>query len=394
MRATRHTLVVWAAAGLSFVMATAGSFLLTRQLRGPMATGRYTAPSVPAAVAVVSEAPAFDVLGWEALSSDARAQMVQDIRLSPAECHLRLEEALQLPGERRSRMLKLLLSDWALREPAAAAAWAVEHLSQADEAIFEDLARTWAASDAMALARWVDAHHDGDYTLNPDPFRISTILAAQDPVAWAEFTDMKCFSGGSFDPPEFMDRWLSTPEDRARIGQALIGKPGYDPKEPEALRRKLERDDLSRSSQSKQYWNALFEKTAAVWHLKDPAACAAWLSGFSREAQLAGQYFMERADREPAAFEAEDAADREAARQAEAAAMADAAAEPPPPPRPFQERLPVTAPPSGAGEDQARSDWSDWWRIDRQAAEAFLNSAAWPDDLKFRARARAYSSAP
>ena len=94
----------------------------------------------------------------------------------------------------------------------------------------------------------------------------------------------------------------------------------------------------------KKYWNALFEKTAAVWHPKDPAACAAWLSGFPEEAQLAANYFIERADHEPGTFLGD---------KTEVRANPDtqiAQETPPSQPLPYPERLPATAPPPGAAE--------------------------------------------
>lgn len=79
----------------------------------------------------------------------------------------------------------------------------------------------------------------------------------------------------------------------------------------------------------------------------------------------------------------------------------DKTAEPAPPTSPAaplpplpEQRLTTEPPVPGPAEDAARKDWSDWWRTNPAAAESFLTTAAWSDGLKFRARAKAYSSAP
>jgi hypothetical protein len=237
--------------------------------------------------------------------------------------------------------------------------------------------RVWAVHNGLEMAHWWDemVAHGAIYRAKDHCNlleSVGTSLLRHDPLAAAEFQEMACAKSEFFARPgdHFIRRRITTPAEIQAMAAAVTGHVSYV-SDGEKLQVYLRQDATPRHTDKKDVWNVMFEDTAVAWHRSDPAACDAWLQTFPENAQTAARHFISK-----------DEASRST----------------PPPvkpePIPPQQRLTELPPVPGPAEAAARKDWSDWWRSDPTAAEAFLSNAAWSDDLKFRARAKAYSSKP
>ena len=101
--------------------------------------------------------------------------------------------------------------------------------------------------------------------------------------------------------------------------------------------------------------NELFEETAVAWHRMDPEGCEACSNMAGECTEGRGTSLQKRK-------------------------KTDADVAPAPAPQPMAR--PTLAAPADYASDQARRDWAAWWREDAVAAEAFLNTADWPAELK------------
>jgi hypothetical protein len=284
-----------------------------------------------------------------------------------------LQQCLSRTEPERTSLLSLLLLDWAATEPAAACEWALSHLEGAAKSqCVQDLVRTWANRDGLALAEWYNAFvvREGRAKLNGRPIDIdiSSTLAQYDPVAYGRFAEMECNRDSVVWGMNF-ERSLRSLDTVKDIGMRLSGQVEYI-QDLTKLRKDLAIDSSGRCAPNKWGWNELFERTSVAWHRMDAEGCEAWLNTWPENAQMAARYSIAKAEAE-----------------ARPAAVAPAPVTEP------AQRPSAQAPGTGAW-DQARADWSAWWRTDAAAAEAFLNASEWPEDLKFRARAKAYSSPP
>ncbi len=285
--------------------------------------------------------------------------------LTESECERMLETAHLLPEAPRSKTVSLLILQWAQTDPAAAAEWCLSHQGdRLNSAELRDLVAMWASRDGMGLARWWEERGEGDpgWAARPNTACVMHALIAGDPPAAASLVAGLNDSGGLWQRIDFVAS-LVTPEDVRKAMRSVEGQVAYSA-EGKALAAELAISGSAHSPAEKQGWNLLFEATAVALHKTDPAACDLWLTGFQENAQQAARHSIARAEKPDV-----------------------------PPSLPFDRANPAAVP---AANESARTcdQWSDWWRAEPQAAEAFLNAAAWPDDLKFRARAKAYSSAP
>lgn len=306
------------------------------------------------------------------------------LRGIPAEQRLALLQAcLQSPGPERSALLSLLLAEWTESEPSQAAEWIFSHLKGAEaRKCLADVLRTWAARDGKSLAEWANDHfqkYGRDLTS-----AAMDALQRHDPLWFARMSEMECHRDSVWSGMEFDS--LRAPGAAKAISSQLEGHVAYI-SDADEMGRAVALGSTGRHGKQKWGWNELFESTAVRWYAEDPAACDHWLNGFPVNAQAAARHFIteaenkEKAEAAAEAFPAEVLSGPVPETQAAAAVSA-------PPPRPDS-----AAPAAGAAEQQT-SAWRQWWRADPAEAEAFLNSAAWPEDLKFRARAQAYASAP
>jgi hypothetical protein len=311
------------------------------------------------------------------LSAQLAAAMAND----PTRREILLAEAKQRPEPERSDLLFAMLTGWASVDPQAAAEWAFVELADLGNGprrmALLTISETWAARDAMGLARWLN---DKNLSKHKDLLFIEDEMTESfrrhDPLALAAFQEMPvCYSahfGGPGD--DVPQRLLDSPAFIQQMSTAVQGHVSYT---TENFQAQLDVQSSTRHAKGKDVWNMLFEQTAVAWHRTDAAACEAWMQTFPETAQTAAKYFI-----------AKDVRDR---------APKSAPAEPSPPPVPAlppAQRLTIHPPAPGPAEDTARGDWSEWWRQDPAAAETFLNTATWSADLKFRARAKAYSSKP
>jgi hypothetical protein len=149
---------------------------------------------------------------------------------------------------------------------------------------------------------------------------------------------------------------------------------------------------------TKNGWNELFEQTAIAWHRMNPAKCDAWLSTWPENAQLVARNFIDSTESQSKnkANPAPEPQTTATAPELGQTAHSESSGIVPPAQRHSSQppSLPDAAAPASGTADRQVEAWKQWWRGDAAAAEAFLNTATWPQDLKFRARAQAYSSAP
>lgn len=308
--------------------------------------------------------------------------------LSPDQRLAFLQECLQRNEPERSTFLTLLLSQWAETEPASAAEWILANLQgEASSKCIHELTRTWAARDGEALAHWVDDLMRKNPTDRAKVFMGTAIVALgqQDPFRQASLAGMESNRESTW-PRQLMDniRHLRTPEAVKAMGARLEGQVAYIDDLNE-LKRQFARGSGDRDIAAKNLFNQLFEDTAVAWHRMKPEECDAWLNTFPENARLVARHVIEKAEtkEKEKADAAPEASPTETVGQT---APEPQAAAPPPRPDP--------AAPAAGSVSQQVSAWQQWWRTEPEAAEAFLNSAVWPGDLKFKARAKAYASAP
>ncbi|MES2709442.1 MAG: hypothetical protein V4726_22780 [Verrucomicrobiota bacterium] len=314
---------------------------------------------------------------WPAM--DAKAKLACSLGLrgaSPERRSALLQECLRRAGPERGTLLAILLSEWAETEPAAAMEWALAH-PEGEITIqnFHDIMHTWAARHGQGLAEWANA-----YRLKPPDGPVFSVmghvlnsLGLHDPVAYANFLEMESNKGFVTSGRSF-ENSLRTEAEIKSMAARLSGHVAYADN-PTEFQRALSQESSARhaGNGTKSGWNELFESTATAWHRMSPAECDAWLSTFPENAQAAARHFMMKARL--------------------TRIVEESMAGPNPPeirslPRPD---APAPAPESAAGQVAA---WGQWWHGEPAAAEAFLNQAAWPDELKFRARAESYATAP
>jgi hypothetical protein len=311
---------------------------------------------------------------FKALTPEAKLRLsLRLCELSSEQREAFLQECLRRDDPEREPLLSLLLLGWAASSPSAACEWALTNLDgPIRKHCLGDLFNTWAVRDGSALARWYDekVRKEGPEASELSKIDITNPLSQYDPTALAQFAELECNRNSVMWGFDF-GRSLRTPEAVQNIASQLGGHPRYID-DPNRLRDVLPMNSSERNAAgSKWGWNALFEETAVAWHRMDANACDAWLSSWPENAQVVARHFIAKAE----------------AKSGEAA--------PPPAPSPAETPArPAAAVPPPEAWDRARQDWAAWWRQDAAAAEAFLNSSAWPEDLRFRARAKAYSSPP
>ena len=284
-----------------------------------------------------------------------------------------LERALALNPKSRRRVMALLFNHWAEADPSAAMAWMVKQAPREDrQFLMMEIASVWAAEDAAGLARWfADFYGQPDSSVSFASLGILNLIAARDPVLYAETMRAPCFntlqSSGAWGNlfPLIPDLAAAR-----QFAAAAAGRIRYARHEPG-----------SSAVNPAGYigWNALAEASAVRWHLLDDAACSAWLQSLPEDAQTHIRYSMEQSHL-----------------QAARAMPADPILPPAPglsPPPAFDRSTPEM-PVSADTSAECYRQWAEWWRDEPQAAETFLQKAVWPEDLKFRARAKAYASPP
>lgn len=106
-----------------------------------------------------------------------------------------LQECLRQNDPAQMHLLSLLLLGWADSSPSGACEWVLSHLDgPARRHCLCDLFETWAARDAMALAKWCN---DQMTNGRPEGSALSEVnivgtLSQHDPVALAHFAEMEC----------------------------------------------------------------------------------------------------------------------------------------------------------------------------------------------------------
>ncbi|MDB6136334.1 MAG: hypothetical protein JWM59_4577 [Verrucomicrobiales bacterium] len=257
-----------------------------------------------------------------------------------------------------------------------AAAWILSHLQGADsQKCLDDVLRTWASRDGGDLARWADAEFPkhGHSLIS----RTMRALGGYAPVWFARMSEMECNRGTVWSNTEFLG--LRAPGAAKAISSELQGHVAYT-SDPAEMRRALNTDSSGRHAMGKWGWNELFETTAVRWHAENPAACDQWLATWPENAQAAARHFINQSEAPakapPETAQASDAKSTTAAPQAQPLPLPDAA-----------------APSTGTADQQVRA-WGQWWHRDTAGAEAFLNTASWPEGLKFTALAQTYAGMP
>jgi hypothetical protein len=286
-----------------------------------------------------------------------------------------LTEAKLREEPERQTLLFQLLTGWASTDPKAAADWALAELGELGNGprrmCLLQIARTWAVSDGMGLAHWADqAKLSEKDDLRFIESEIGLALVSCDSLAWARFQEMPCNANSVLggDSDAVPARLFDSPDFVRKMAAAVQEQVSYA---PDNLPWNLKHGSSSRHTKQKDAWNILFEQTANACHQLAPASCDTWLQTFPSEARQAAQFFIAKGGTPPPAAFSEE-----------------------PTLLPPAQRLTSAPPVPGLAEDTSRKDWSEWWRTDPTAAEAFLDTAAWSDNQKFRARAKAYSSAP
>ncbi len=364
-------------AGAGFVLAWTAGRSLMPGAAPPSLTATLPVKMVPAPITELPPSGHF-----LSLSPAEKVSLSQRFpRLDAAQRAQWLADAMERPEPERTSCIALIMLDWAQVDPAAAGEWALGELrDDCRIQCFHDIVESWAASGAKGLPEW----WNGMATCKAPPQgagylqgAVQKRLSYHNPLAHARFQELPCvknpYSGAG---DQFTERHLSTPQKIAAMAAAVTGNVSYNP-DPADLRSNLERESLDRHADKKNVWNSIFEETAMAWHRNDPAACDTWLQTFPENAQLAARHFIEKDETTRAIRPAVPVPESPA----------------PQPVMPAQ-RLTSAPPVPGPAENAARQEWSNWWRADAAAAGTFLNTAAWADDQKFRARAKAYSSAP
>lgn len=317
-------------------------------------------------------------------------------RLSPEQRQAWLQECLQRGEPERTTLLCLLLAQWAATNPVAAAEWILAHL-QGDslQKCLDDVTRVWASRDGEALAHWADLwirSHPGD-SANRLRGAAMEALGTHDPFQQALMAEMECNRNWGWSGADAA-LILSTPEAIKAMGKRLKGHVAYF-EDPEKLKRILAVGAGNTGIRTKNLFNQLFEQTALAWHRMDPAACDQWLGDWPESAQFAARFAIGKAEEKEKLDSAPDSASDSSTAPTRPPATGEPEAAASDPQLSGIPQRPAPAPPAaGVAADQQTSAWTRWWREDAAAAEDFLKSAAWSDELKFHARALAYSSAP
>ncbi|MEM7385528.1 MAG: hypothetical protein AAF514_11345 [Verrucomicrobiota bacterium] len=249
----------------------------------PSAVASHQPPEAPAVPTVASavDTGSFptEPAGWLAFGQAAGT-------LSRDDCAKALDRILELPESERQTSLTLLLLRWLDSDPGAAVLWCQEHLEGIEHrTVLKDLATTWAHRDSIGLAHWWAGNMPDSEVFSGGSGGITGVLARTDPIAYATYMDIprlhKIRSGGVIE-----NETIPNGDQLPAFARRMIGQVGYETDRPEALRERT----LERHLPGKSGWNHLFEKVAVRWHEVSPAACEAWLSGFSEEAQIAARH--------------------------------------------------------------------------------------------------------
>ena len=363
--------------GCGFAAFAAAFALCLSRKKSVPAAAEPRRPNLPSV-----KAPAFSEEDREKEVTRLREKLMAEKNLSPEE---KLQIAAQLATFSDAEMAALLeslgefgrphqartipLLCWAYRSPFATLDW----LRRRDEAgrwrpvpATDDIVAVCASVDPDGVRAWYLKHHQEDqgvrdalgYAIICSLSRTDSLIAArlcEEAGGFRLFDrEMEFFMQGVDDPRPYLTAALEklTPLSVPKIDGRRV---------------------LEQENQHFLGWEALWQTGLKRWQQHDPAALEAWLRTQSPEIrddaaalmanldQRDQQHFAGKVELEiPPAFARDD----------------------------------FTAVPPAEAVPAVRQDWAAWWKQDAAAAEAFLQQCAWPEELKFRARAQAYAAEP
>lgn len=305
---------------------------------------------------------------------------------SAAACEAALAEALKLSEPARYWAIQLLTLQWARSNPVAAADWIIKNVDgEARSLSMQGVLAEWMSRDLRGFAAWVSPHPELNH------FVVSNMIRS-DPALFGKWWEGRLNTTGSNVSEITPD--MADMRDVRRVLEAASANTKYAGVEDTVAGEKWNRNGALG-------WNNLFEAAAARWHELDAAGCEAWLTSRSPLEQQAawalineqkkttaspsttaappstetgGNHEISPADVPDHPPEGVSAAGLAAARTVEFS------------------RSDLTTPPPPEAAPRFAQSWADWWQQDAPAAESHLKSCSWPEDLKFRARAKAYAS--
>ncbi|MES2708299.1 MAG: hypothetical protein V4726_17020 [Verrucomicrobiota bacterium] len=289
-----------------------------------------------------------------------------------------LESLLDSMGREKADapLRRILLLRWAYRNPVSVMTW----LAKSDAGNWmagghgDEVIRVCAATDPAKLVAWYAAHYAGDPKVSVYGSSIATQLSEVNPLEAAKFCEAYRRDSGIAGPGSAawkMDIYMQSVDNPQPLVEQAMAKLA-----PLTSLKSNGQRDLRKAEQHFQGWEDLFQSAATRWHDARPAAFEAWVQTqpeeFRQDTEMlmavrSGAYYRDQISAQnshppalPTAFSPED----------------------------------YTAIPSTESARAVRQHWSAWWKKDPAAAETFLRKSVWPEDLKFRARAAAYSTSP
>ena len=353
---------------LSFAVGTAISLTLCAALRPLVETGPSSTPSLEdSPVASVSVQEKFTTPPEVWSDKDFRCLRKSLTGIAEDLLSKNLEQALLLPPASRRTALALQLAHWARQDARAAMEWMMEHAEGQDrDFLFQEIGPVWAAQDVKGFGGWISELLRRDHGLAANfhyPWAAGDMIHPRNPLLYAELMESPAFESMQFS--RLWEGILPSVPDLAsakQYAQAAEGKMSYQ---------KGDSGSSAVNRMGRAGWNALAEASAIRWHLLDAGGCDEWLSRQPESAQENLRHAIAESEPKTAAPPAKEE----------------------PPPAPFLRTEPDAIPPPMAFKAYHRQ-WADWWREEPVAAEHFLQQASWPEDWKFRARAKAYASPP
>jgi hypothetical protein len=293
-------------------------------------------------------------------------QLDHELTGQPAQLQPQLEAALTLPADQRHSLLAVLLLRWAKQDPAAAIEWVFEHIPHHEiEIYYPGLALEWVKRDVQGFAKWYPHFYknrpaDGFEQLTRSlhwVFRENPLLYGEtlaDPV-------FKIGMGG-----EWREKlpFIKTQEEASALAASVTPHIGYQ----------SSNNNSNRNLAEHTGWNALAETAAIRWWLTDKPACQTWLGSLDEMSQKALQVTID------------DYLNEEEQKKKYSQ---DKNKKPPAVVPAFNRENPDQQPTGTFTETYTQ--WAQWYKLQPTVAEEFLTNSTWPEELKFRARAKGYT---
>ncbi len=275
-----------------------------------------------------------------------------------------LTEATKLPEPARATHLRLLLLKWAATEPSAACDWAAGLPFHERTSFLGDIMESWLQQDLAMASDWfanylLTVEKSYPETLYTETLftRLSQPIMLQDLSTWAALVNKSTLVSVHHMTSTIQDRIFPDVASLQKGAELILGKTSFT-RDPRGNLSSTDDD-----STGHQGWNSLHKQIAYRWYALDPSAARTWADTLPpRERSYALQQFQFAEYPRPtkAPNSAIDPSD-------------------------------LTSTSSLSSSTDRSQSWATWWKKEPTQAEAYLDQCAWPADLKFRARAEAYT---